>query len=230
MTPDPLHDYYARRAPEYEDVYRRPGRDADLADLEARLVAFAEGRDVLELACGTGYWTERIARTARTVTAVDVVPEVLERAMKKEYPPARVRFRLGDAFRLDDVSGSFDAVLAAFLWSHLPRRQIATFLDGIQRRFPDGVAVAFVDNRFVEASNTPISRRDDRGDTWQTRTLADGSIHEIRKNFPGPDELAAQTRLHLVDVDIALPGHFWCLTGRTLPLPPEEHSKDDTSA
>jgi hypothetical protein len=33
-------------------------------------------------------------------------------------------------------------------------------------------------------SNTPISRRDADGNTYQRRTLDDGSVHEVLKNFP----------------------------------------------
>jgi SAM-dependent methyltransferase len=217
MTSDPLLDYYARRAPVYEAIYRKPERQADLARIEERLLEFCRGRDVLELACGTGYWTSRLARTARTVTGIDVVPEVLAEAGRKELPPARVRFRRGDVFRLDDVTGHFDAVAAAFLWSHIPRRQVAVFLDGLARRFPAGIPLLLVDNRFVEGSSTPIARRDARGDTWQARRLPDGSDVELVKNFPTPDELTAVLRGTVRHVEIELLEHYWMVSGETQP-------------
>lgn len=226
MHADPLIDYYDRRASDYEAIYRKPERQSDLLRLEAALVEFGRGHDVLELACGTGYWTARLARTARTVTGIDLAPAVLEEAARKDLPPARIRFRTGDAFRLEEISGSFDAVAAAFLWSHIPRRQIAVFLDGLTRRFPDGVPLFLIDNRYVEGSSTPITRRDERGDTWQRRRLEDGTTVDIVKNFPTPDELTALTRLQVSDVDVVLLEHYWILTGRTNPVPPPANPDD----
>ena len=65
-------EYYARRAAEYEDVYRKPERQSDLVRLTERLAAAFPGMDVLEVACGTGYWTRRLAKSARRIVASDV--------------------------------------------------------------------------------------------------------------------------------------------------------------
>jgi hypothetical protein len=43
-------------------------------------------------------------------------------------------------------------------------------------------------------SSTPIARTDSGGNTYQLRTLADGSTHEVLKNFPTREELHAQLR------------------------------------
>ena len=50
--------------------------------------------------------------------------------------------------------------------------------------FSNHARVVMLDNRYVEGSSTPIARRDDEGNTWQQRRLADGSTHEVLKNFP----------------------------------------------
>ncbi|HEX7879539.1 MAG TPA: hypothetical protein VF720_09020, partial [Candidatus Eisenbacteria bacterium] len=81
--------------------------------------------------------------------------------------------------------------------------------------------VIFADNRFAEASSTPISRRDDFGNTWQRRRLEDGSEFEIVKNFPTPEELSAVTRTHRTGVTIRLFDYYWILEGDTIPVPPE---------
>ena len=64
---DKLATYYALRAAEYERVYAKPERQAELAVVKARMRKMFTGRRVLELACGTGYWTEVIAPGAAQV-------------------------------------------------------------------------------------------------------------------------------------------------------------------
>ena len=46
-----------------------------------------------------------------------------------------------------------------------------------------------LDNLFVAGSSTPISERDDDGNTYQTRKLRDGTTHRVLKNFPTESEL-----------------------------------------
>ena len=68
MTVDAsLRDYYAARAAEYERIYDKPERQQDLAAMRAAVPPLFTGRDVLEIACGTGWWTRLIARTSRPV-------------------------------------------------------------------------------------------------------------------------------------------------------------------
>ena len=79
LTPTPadpaMQAYYAARAREYERIYAKPERQADLRILEADIPAALAGSNVIEVACGTGYWTQHIARTAGRVLATDVTDE-----------------------------------------------------------------------------------------------------------------------------------------------------------
>ena len=59
-----MRAYYAARAPYYDAVYLKPERAKDIAFLFDYLPAVFAGRSVLEVACGTGYWTQHIAGTA----------------------------------------------------------------------------------------------------------------------------------------------------------------------
>ena len=188
---DALADYYARRAPEYERIYQKPERQADLGVLRDFVAQSFAGRRVLEVACGTGWWTEVLAGTARAVTATDINESVLAVAKSKPLDYAKVHFQRGDAFRLDDLSGPFDAGFAAFWWSHLTRADLRRFLHGFHRQLQPGSIVMFLDNIFVAGSSTPISRRDADGNTFQLRQLDDGSTTEVLKNFPTDDEIAA---------------------------------------
>lgn len=225
MDQGSLVEYYNRRAAEYEEIYRRPERQADLAAVESRLIDFCRGQHVLEIGCGTGYWTRRIAPASLSVVGIDLADEALEVARTAWTAPGRVRLRRGDAFRLEDIGGHFTAVISTFLWSHIPRREIPLFLEGLSRRFPGGAPILLVDNRYVEGSSTPISRRDRWGNSWQKRRLADGSEFEILKNFPTAGELAAMTRDRLDGVEIRQVNWFWLLTGH---IRPQEAESDDS--
>ncbi|HEX5830096.1 MAG TPA: class I SAM-dependent methyltransferase [Gemmatimonadaceae bacterium] len=184
-----LAGYYAARAAEYERVYERPERQRDLARLRAIVAEFARRRRVLEVACGTGYWTAVVARTARSVLATDITEEVLAVARAKSLPPERVTFRRANAYDLTAVPGDVDAALAAFWWSHVPREELPRFLHGLHGRLASGARVLLLDNRYVEGSSTPIARTDARGNTYQRRVLTDGTAYEVLKNFPTPAEV-----------------------------------------
>src|SRR6188768_4117056 len=114
---DRLADYYAKRAAEYERIYAKPERQADLRALKDRLRRMFAGKSVLELACGTGYWTDVIAESAAQVTALDVNQEVLDIAASKKNA-AKVRFMIGSAYEIPDLGRRHDALFAGHWWSH----------------------------------------------------------------------------------------------------------------
>ena len=218
MSDPKLLAYYAERAGEYEKVYDKPERQADLARLHEMIPAFFAGRDVLEVACGTGYWTRRIAPRARTVLATDLTVETMAVARAHQPDWAHVRFERADAFALDTVPGNFDAAFAGFLWSHIRHRDVHRFLTGLNRRLGAGALVVLVDNNYVEGSNYPITRTDDEGNTYQRRTLENGSVHEVLKNFPTAAELRETlTAAGATDVSIVELQHYWCASYQTAP-------------
>ncbi len=67
---------------------------------------------VLELACGTGYWTQHYADEAESVLATDINPEMLALAEAKGLPADKVH-KSTDVFD-PQVSGSFSACFAGF--------------------------------------------------------------------------------------------------------------------
>src|SRR5687767_6815572 len=84
-----LETYYSKRAAEYEKIYEKPERKDELEWLRGRIPALFGDRTVLEVACGTGYWTQFIARTAAKVHACDINDSVLEIAREKKIPPGK---------------------------------------------------------------------------------------------------------------------------------------------
>ncbi len=179
--------YYARRAQSYERVYAKPERQADLRLLEAMLPAWFVRRRVLEIACGTGWWTPHAARHAADWLATDLNSEPMAIAERKPMP-ACVRFQRLDAWTLaasDALQGAcFDAAFAGFWWSHVAQNRLPAWLAQLHGHLQRDSCIVMLDNAFVEGSSTPLARTDADGDSWQLRTLDDGSTHEVMKNFP----------------------------------------------
>jgi len=208
---DPIVDYYAKRAAEYERIYAKPERQADLSALRTRIARMFAGRTVLELSCGTGYWTEVIAAQAAEVTAFDLNQEVLDVALSKKMA-GQISFNKGDSYVLPDLGRRHDALFAGFWWSHVPRSRLDGFLKGAVSAVAPGALVAFLDNRYVEGSSTPIARSDREGNGYQVRKLEDGSTHEVLKNFPAEGELIKRASAHGWGAHVELLQHYWLLS------------------
>jgi demethylmenaquinone methyltransferase/2-methoxy-6-polyprenyl-1,4-benzoquinol methylase len=204
-----LVDYYRRRAGEYEAIYAKPERQADLALLRRQIPDRLRSRRVLEIACGTGYWTTLVAPIAASVVATDAAEEPMAVARAKPYPPGRVRFALADAFALDSSLGRFDGALAVFWWSHIPLSRITDFLSSLHARLEPGARVVLMDNLYIDGSSTPIAERDAEGNTYQLRRLADGSENRVLKNFPSEAQLRADLAPHARALSYRALEYYW---------------------
>jgi demethylmenaquinone methyltransferase/2-methoxy-6-polyprenyl-1,4-benzoquinol methylase len=212
-----LETYYARRAAEYEKIFEKPERQADLSRMRIDIPAFFKGERVLEIACGTGYWTPLIAAQAESLLATDYNEETLAIARSKKYPKANVRFERADAYALPAWPDRFGACYAGFWWSHVLLERLDSFLSGLRKCLAADARLVFMDNRYVEGSSTPISRRDGQGNTYQTRRLADGSSHEVLKNFPADADLKARLARHGRDVRLHNYEYYWVTSCRIMP-------------
>lgn len=127
--------YYGTRAPHYDDAYTRTGHSdrgpeanaawfAELAVVE-RAVDDVDltDRDVLELGCGTGHWTRRLATRARRVLAVDGSSEMLDVARDKLRAAGATNVDLleADIIRTwEPEPDATDVVAAFFFLEHVP--------------------------------------------------------------------------------------------------------------
>ena len=207
-----LVDYYRRRAATYERVYFKPERQPDLRAMEAWVAQAFAGRRVLEVACGTGWWTLHGARDAVSWLATDLNPETMELARHKALP-ASVQFATVDAYTLAELGAqTFDAAFAGCWWSHVPLQRLPGWLAALHARLEPGARVVMLDNRFVPTSSTPVSRQDEAGNTYQNRTLDDGSVHEVLKNFPTPEQAFALLGPRARDPQWSAYEHYWMLS------------------
>lgn len=213
MMHEVMNKYYAQRASTYEAIYQKPERQADLLSLQERVSAALLNQRVLELACGTGYWTERFAASAASVHATDINQSMLDIAQGKAYPPERVQFSLANIFDMTTATaGQYSACFAGFLWSHIKREEQASVLAQFARAAGKGSRLVLIDNNYVEGSSGPIARTDLEGNTYQLRMQEDGTRVEIVKNFHTDSFLRKRIGLAARDIRIFRNEYFWMLT------------------
>ena len=76
------------------------------------------GSRVLEIGCGTGLFTAEILKTGASVTAIDISPDLLDKA-RKNAGPGNVTFKVCDAENTGLESGGFDCVYGSSVLHHL---------------------------------------------------------------------------------------------------------------
>lgn len=211
-----MQDYYAARASEYDQIYLKPERQNDLRQIEQWLPPIFAGSTVLEVACGTGYWTQFIAPVASRVVAVDGAPETM-RIAQGRVAPGKVEFVVGDAYALPLAGRRYERGFAGFWFSHVPRSRVREFLLGFHAVLEPGATVVLLDNLFVEGSSSPISERDAEGNSYQERRLSDGTTHRLLKNFPSEAELRADMEGLGAQVRYKAWQYYWALEYVTAP-------------
>ncbi len=192
---DEMANYYKERAPVYDRVYGYPERQADLRFLESHIQETYRGRKVLEIAAGTGYWTQYISRTARSILATDREVAQVDELLKRSYE-CPVDTRIQDAYHMDrlvDEGKSFSGAFAGFWLSHVPKERLKEFLTSLHQCLTPGARVILIDNSAVQCDRFPITGTDENGNTYQTRELDSGTTHRVLKNFPTLDELKQTT-------------------------------------
>lgn len=184
-----LKEYYQNRANEYELVYQKSERQVDLKKVHLYLEKAFENKNVFEIACGTGYWTETIAKACSHIVATDVNETALTIAKEKIYGQTKIDFEQLDLWELENRNENFDSVFGGFIWSHILKKDLPRFLNILEKQLDAKGALIFIDNKYVEGSNTPISRADEDGNTYQIRQLQNGEKYEVLKNFPSKEEV-----------------------------------------
>ncbi|UGQ47707.1 class I SAM-dependent methyltransferase [Massilia endophytica] len=212
MNHETLAKYYAVHADNYENVYLKPERQADLAALKVRLAELLRGHKVLEIACGTGYWTEAFAATADSVHAVDLNPEMLAQAQARGMQG--VTFAQADAFDLPPAVGEYTAVFAGFWWSHVKREEQERFIAQLRAKLGKDILLVLLDNCYVDGSSLPIARTDAEGNTYQLRDTAGGERFEIVKNFPTDSFLRKKLAAGVREIRIERSTYYWLLSCR----------------
>lgn len=193
--------YYDERAREYDEWFYRQGRYRRDAQSNARW--FAEVAqvvqalqdahlvgDVLELAPGTGIWTERLVHSAASVTAVDASPAMLALNRARVASP-RVSYLQADLFSWRPER-TYHAVFFGFWLSHVPLERLDAFLASVAAMLQPEGTVFFVDSRREPTSTAHDHQLPAQHSQVMVRRLNDGRSFEIVKNFYDPADLMAR--------------------------------------
>jgi ubiquinone/menaquinone biosynthesis C-methylase UbiE len=187
-----MNIYYDKVAPRHDGFMGYTCNEA-MEKLLSPIIEWVEplvrDRDVLEIACGTGNWTQVLSKRTRSVLAIDQSDAYLSIARAKEYARDNITFLKADAYSLDNVKGVFDAAFAADFWSHIPRACIAEFVKGMTRRLRSGGNIILLDMLPSPSLDAMFSHCDEDGNVIHKRTFDDGTQFEVVKNFPTESEL-----------------------------------------
>jgi 2-polyprenyl-3-methyl-5-hydroxy-6-metoxy-1,4-benzoquinol methylase len=190
--------YYRTRAAEYDEWILRTGRydrgvnhriawQAELAAVGESLREQIVGEDVLELACGTGLWTQQLARLNRRVMAVDASPEAIAINRARTHSD-HVQYVVADLFSGIPVSAQFDAVFFGFWLSHVPADRFDAFWAMVRASLRPNGRVFWIDSLL-----DPSSTAHDHGPLDHSgvarRRLNDGREFRVVKMFYEPADL-----------------------------------------
>jgi ubiquinone/menaquinone biosynthesis C-methylase UbiE len=197
---DEQRAFYRARAPEYDEWWQRRGRydrgsesakewDRQVAQVEAAVDTFDATGEVLEMAGGTGWWTKRLAHTARHLTVLDASPETL--ALNRErVGRADVEYVVADLFTWQPQR-TYDVVFFSFWLSHVPRSRFLAFWALVRSCLAPRGRVFLIDNR---NDPDPLGKIKDPyvvhyGPDLHLRRLYDGTQYRVVKVMYEPDEL-----------------------------------------
>lgn len=209
---DALNAFYSDLAEEYDEALYDAGLEDELDLLEEAVAELFEDHAVLELACGTGHWTETLAYVAKSVTATDINPDML--AVAGERGLGNVHFELLDARAIPEAPGRYSACFMGFYWSHIRREDQDKTLKMLRKHLGKDTLLVLIDDVFVEGETMPIAKTDLEGNTSLIIPGPSGERHEILKNFPTDSYLKKRFADHAREIRVKRTEHYWMLSCR----------------
>lgn len=175
-----------------------------MVELDAAISRSDLSGDVLELACGTGWWTERLARSARRLTCIDASSETIavNRTRLERAGLPSPDYQVADLFGWEPT-GVYDAVFFSFWLSHVPEDRFAAFWAAVARALKPGGRAVFIDSA-PDQTSTARDHQMPNAKGVQERRLNDGRTFRVVKLFHDPADLACR-----------LTALGWCATIRS---------------
>ena len=211
-------EYYRARANEYDEWFFRQSRYdrgpelnqrwfSEIENLRKAVDKFNPSGDILELACGTGIWTEYLLRFKGQITAVDAAPEVIA-VNRERTKSANVKYLQADLFNWQPDK-KYDVVFFAFWLSHVPPERFDSFWQVVAGALKPGGRVFFIDSRFEQTSTAKNHTLEKPDDTVVTRKLNDGQEFDIVKVFYQPAELENKLRKTGWNIMVEQTSHYF---------------------
>lgn len=195
-------------------VHSIPQRLHEFQEIQRQVIAFSDGRSILELACGIGFWTERMCEVAKFIYATDISETAIELA-RKRVSSSKAVFEVQNALSLRMPNNEVDAVFGGFWLSHIRRCELQRFFACLNTLLPNGARTLFVENEYPTRASRPFSCIDIAGDTYESRRLEDGSEHAVLKNYFTDSELLEAVSDSAVEIEIIRFEYYWTLTYKT---------------
>lgn len=226
--------YYQARAREYDEWFYRRGRydhgpdhtrqwEAEAEEVRRALAEANLTGQILDIAAGTGIWTQELIKTADHVTVLDSSEEMLE-LNRSKLQSDKVTYTLADLFYWQPVL-AYDAIFMGFWLSHVPPAMLYDFIGTVAGALKTGGKLFFVDS-LAEPSSTA---KDMVGDLAQslakreetprkllesdygtmTRRLNDGREFQVVKVYYLPTDLAERFRTYDIHVTVQQTANFF---------------------
>ena len=193
--------YYRARANEYDEWFYRTGRFDrgeeinqrwfdEVAIVKLALHQVGTVEHLLELASGTGIWTQKLLKIGKQITAIDASPEMIE-INRDKLGSSQVDYQQHDLFAWEP-NQEYDLVFFSFWLSHVPPELLDSFLQKVYNAVRPGGQMFIIDSRFEPTSAAKDHLLQDDGNIYQLRKLNDGREFQIVKIFYQPDRLRDQ--------------------------------------
>ncbi|WP_339377690.1 class I SAM-dependent methyltransferase [Calothrix sp. NIES-2100] len=216
--------YYRARADEYDQWFYRLGRYNRGEEINQRwfqeieivkqaLQQIGQADEILELACGTGIWTQELVKIGNKITAIDASAEVIAINRSKLNSP-NVEYQQIDLFAWQP-DAEYDLVFFSFWLSHVPPELLNSFLGKVYKSVRVGGQLFIIDSRFEPTSTANNHILNDDGSIYKSRKLNDGQEFQIVKVFYQPEELQKHLTEFGFIADVKLTEHYFIYANAT---------------
>lgn len=191
--------YYNARANEYDEWFKRLGRYDrgteinqrwfnEVAVVKNALYQIGTVETVLELACGTGIWTQELLKLGKRITALDASQMCIEINRSKLSTATNVEYRQVNLFTWEP-DAEYDLVFFSFWLSHVPPELLDSFLAKVYKSVRVGGKLFIIDSRFEPTSTAKNHVLIHDSNIYIKRKLNDGQEFQIVKIFYQPEQL-----------------------------------------
>lgn len=182
--------YYDERAGEYDEIYLGNGPAIrhyseqyreDVVRISEVVAGFGAG-ELIDVACGTGFWAPHYAGNCDRFTFVDQSEGMLAECRKRIAGlglSGASRFVRGNIFDIALEPATYDCALVGFLLSHLTSKQEAAFFEKVKEILRPAAQLMIIDSYWSERRKAGGRKREGQ----QERTLDDGRAFRVYKRY-----------------------------------------------